>query len=206
MIGVVTGLVLHAKSNSSKLADRQDKVERYTGSVRSLLQTLRPAASGMVGAPTDPDDGASITALVDSAKTWNDSMPKALDEAGTLRPPTAAAQADSIFQQSVAMYSSAAQLFALVPDANDKVRADLLANASTVRDQASQLWANATSLLDDARSDLDMLPSGLSSPAVAPPSGQPTPATTTIPIQSGSGGKGGGNGGGNKKGSKNGSK
>lgn len=207
VIGVVTGLILHAKSNSSKLADRQDVVERYTGSVRSLLQTMTPAGSEMATAATDPNDAASILALKKSAKGWKDTLNQASDEAGTLRPPTSAATADSLFQQSVALYLSAAQLYALVPDANDATRPQLLANATTVRDQANQLWANAISTLDDLRSRLKMAPSGLRSPATAAQGAQPTPMSTTIQTGgSGNAGGNGGGGGGGKKGSKNGSK
>ena len=206
--GVITGFVLHAHSNSEKLADRQDAMERYTGSVRAVLQTMTPAASEMVAAPTSADDGATIVPLAKNAKEWQDTLNAAIDQAGTLRPPPAAASADSIFQQSAGLYLTAAQLYELVPDEPDETRGQLLASATTVRDQANQLWANAISLLDDVRDGLDMRGSGLRSPATAPPSGQTTPApveTNTSGGGNGNGGNGnGGNGGGGNKGSKNG--
>jgi hypothetical protein len=197
--GVITGLVLHAKSNSDKLADRQDALERYTSSVRSVLQTMTPAASEMITAPTDPEDGAAILPLKKDGRGWEDIFNSATTEAATLRPTASAANANSILQQSIGLYLTSAQLYQLVPDEPDKTRGELLTSASTVRDQANQLWVNGTAIIDELRDDLDMAPSGLRSPSTAPPSGQATPAPEqTIPVESGDGG------GGKKKGSKNG--
>jgi hypothetical protein len=205
--GVVTGLVLHAHSNSEKLADRQDAVERYTGSVRAVLQTMTPAASGMLTAPTDPTDGATVVPLTKNGKSWEDTLNAAITQAGQLRPPPAAQSADSLFQQSAGLYLTAAQLYQLVPNEPDKTRGDLLASATTVRDQANQLWSNAVSILDDLRAELEMSPSALRSPASAPPNGQPTPPPPPADSSGNGNGNGSGSGsggGGNKKGSKNG--
>jgi hypothetical protein len=199
--GVVTGFVLHARSNSAKLADRQDALDRYTGAVRAVLQSTTPAASEMASAPADANDFAGLAGLLKQAKDWQDTLDAAAQEAATLRPPGSALQANALFQQSVQLYTVAAQQYEILPDQPDKLRPKLLAATTTVRDQAGQLWANAVSILDDLRNELGMRPSGLRSPAIAPPSGQPTPVPQQTEDTSGGGG-----GGSKKKGSKNGSK
>jgi hypothetical protein len=197
--GVVTGLVLKAKSNSTKLADRQNAIERYTGSVRSVLQTITPAASEMVAAPTDPDDAAALDDLKKQSKSWVDTLDTATKDVSVLRPPPAALDAQTIFNQSVVVYRMAAQQYGLVPDANDKIRADLLIAAAGLRDEANSLWTNATTILDEARQELELSASGLRSPGTAPPGGQTTTAPTPLDSSKNSVGS-------KKKGSKNGSK
>lgn len=204
--GVVTGLILHAKSNSAKLADRQDAMERYTGSVRGVLQTITPAVSEMTIAPTDPTDKEGIAALSDDVDTWAQILKSGFNEAATLRPPPAARSADALFEQAVKLYQESAKTYALVPDAPAKLALDLLGSARSQRSSASELWANAMFILDDARHELEMSGSALTSPEVAQPSGQTTPAPVQTTTTGGEGAGGGGakGKGGDKKGGKNG--
>ena len=202
--GVITGIVLNAKSNSQKLADRQDAVERYTGSVRALLQAAAPTAGEMQSAPLKADDPAALDTLKEQAPKWIESLNDAVDRAQSLRPTPGTALANSLFQQSITFYASAAHFYELVPDEPEATRQELLHHAQIVRDQANNVWTNAGSLLDEIRHDLELSSSGLTSPATAA-AAIPSPAPSlTVPAPPAGGG--GGNGKSDKKGSENGSK
>jgi hypothetical protein len=213
---VVTGLVLNAKSNSEKLADRQDAFEEYTGSIRGVLQTLTPAASDMLTTPADAGDFASLSRLPRRAKQWSETINSAIDQLIALEPPARATLVQSFLEQSGQLYLNTSRIFELMADQPDKTRGELLAEATTMRDQANTLWVNALALLDEYRNELEMDPAGLRAPQSNPANVQPSPIQTDIGgggggqggggDGDGGGGDGGGNGGGNdQKGSGNGS-
>jgi hypothetical protein len=195
VIAVITGLVLKAKSSSEELADRQAVLERYTGSVRAVLQSLTPPASDMLTTPTDAGDFEGLARMPRRAEEWEDQVNDAIDQLVTLQPPPSATLVQAFLEQSSQLYLTTARLWEIMADQPDETRGELLAEASTLRDQANTLWVNATAILDEVRGDLDMDPSGLRSPASSPANSQPVPAPT-VPLEGG-GGQGDGNGGGN---------
>jgi hypothetical protein len=119
----------------------------------------------------------------------------------------------SLLEQSGQLYLNTSRVWEIMADQPDKTRGELLAEATTMRDQANTLWVNAVALLDEYRAELEMDPSGLRAPQQAPANIQPSPIQTDITGGGGQGGgggrgNGGGNGGGggnNQKGSGNGS-
>src|SRR5918999_4928212 len=83
---VITGFVLNARSDSAKLADRQDAMEEYTGSVRAVLQTLTPAAFDMLSTPANAGDFAGLSRLPRRAKEWSETINSAIDQLIALQP------------------------------------------------------------------------------------------------------------------------
>jgi uncharacterized membrane protein YgcG len=208
---VIAGFVVNARSDAARLEDRQEAMEEYTGSVRAVLQTLTPAASDMLTTPTDAGDFAGLARLPRRAKGWSDTINSAIDDLVALQPPARAVLVQSFFEQSTQLYLNTARVFALMADQPDKTRGELLAEATTMRDQANTLWVNAVALLDEYRAGLDMDPSGLRAPQASPANVQPSPVQTDLGGGGGGnggggdGGGGGGDGGGGAKGSGNGS-
>src|ERR671939_194544 len=87
VIAVVTGIVLKSRSDDAKLADRQDAMERYTGAIRGVLQTLTPPASEMLSTPSDAGDFAGLSKLPKKAKRWDEEINSAIDQLTGVQPP-----------------------------------------------------------------------------------------------------------------------
>ncbi|HEY7875307.1 MAG TPA: hypothetical protein VIG64_09310 [Actinomycetota bacterium] len=196
VLAVVAGFVLNARSDAAKLEDRQDALETYTGSVRAVLQNLTPPASDMLDVPINAGEFAELARLPRRAGEWEDQINAAIDQLVSLQPPPGAIYAHSLFEQSGQLYLTTARQWQIMADQPNKTRGELLAETTTLRDQANTLWVNATAILDQVRADLDMDPSGLRSPAQSPANSQPAPAPS-IPTGGGGGGNGGGGNGGN---------
>src|SRR5918998_2738884 len=101
---VITGFVLNARSDSAKLADQQDALEEYTGSVRAVLQTLTPAASDMLNTPADAGDFVGLSRLPRRAQRWSETINSAIDQLIVLRPPARATLVQSFLEQSGQLY------------------------------------------------------------------------------------------------------
>lgn len=195
-------LVNNARTTAREREQTQESLESYTDQVRALLQEVTGPATEMVAASQTAPENLRAT-----ARGWRESLVGAQTQAAQLLPPEEATSSGDLFNQSINLFTSAADTFATAAGLEGEQQTNLLAAAGAQVLSASQVWDAAVGLLDDAREDNDMRPSGLRSPTAAPPSGMDQPgAETTIPIEpddaggddAGGGGNGGGGGGGDQ--------
>jgi hypothetical protein len=159
LLGVAWWAIADARAKQAQRERRQSAIEDYTGRVRALLQTVRPAAEGMARAPTGKP------ALGRQARSWIESFRSARAQAAGHRVAVEAAPADRLYGEAIGVYRDAAETYRLVPAAPKPLQAKLLERASAQRDHAGVVWATATQILDAERARLELGPSGLAAPA-----------------------------------------
>lgn len=193
--------VNNARTESREREQTEQSFESYTDQVRALLQSITGPASEMAAATQTPPEN-----LKRAATGWSEAFTGAQTQVVQLLAPEGASASSELFAQSMSLFASAANTFATAADLEGQQRTELLAAASAQVGSAAQVWSAGVTVLDDARGDNDMSPSGLRSPTEAPPSGMQTPsAETTIPVDpddagddAGDGGGGGDGGGSNQ--------
>ena len=173
---------------------RADALDRYTGEVRGVLQSLRPAASDMSSAPTSVGEPGARKAIGERAGSWRSTIGAAHTNLSQVLSPGAAQSAHSLFLQSAQIYLAAAKTYALAAEIEGELADKALARAAEQRDQGGQLWQSATVLLDEQRAEVDLGVSGLTPPSLPP--AQPQNGTGTGAGQGDGSGAGEGSGGG----------
>lgn len=221
-IGVTVVLIQNTQEAAAELDKRQEALDSYTNEIKTVLQTLRPAAGAMAAAPPALEDDKQATELEDSAAGWSKAIEQAQTSFAEVAPPgpllelePSVQNINNLYAQSIGIYLSAARTYELAATTDPKSQADALAAATTQRGQASAVWTEATALLDKRRAGADIDPSGLTAPDAAAPSGAPPgdlptgfptegqppegevpPPGQAPPGNGGGGGNGEGNGGG----------
>jgi hypothetical protein len=147
---------------------RADALDRYTGEVRGVLQSLRPAASDMTTAPTSVGEPGARKSLGDRAASWRQAIGGSRTKLSRVLSPGAAQSAHSLFLQSAQIYLAAAKTYALAAEIEGDLADKALARAAEQRDQGGQLWQSATVLLDEQRGEVDLGVSGLTPPSLPP--------------------------------------
>lgn len=188
-------LVNNARSEAQQQEQAQQSLESYSDQVRGLLQQVTAPASEMTAVATAaPDD------LAADAGRWSEAFTSAQAGATAFSAPAAAAASQDLFLQSIQLYQGAADTFGVAAGLEGKQQTELIGAATAQAASAASVWDAAVAVLDDARDEVDLGPSGIRSPAAAPPTGVETPGspTATIPIEpedADGGGAGGGNAG-----------
>ncbi len=173
---------------------RADALDRYTGEVRGVLQSLRPAASDMTTAPTSVGEQETRKALRERATSWTETIEGAHTNLSRVLSPSSAQSAHSLFLQSAQIYLAAGKTYALAAQVEGDDADRVLARAAEQRDQGGQLWQSATVLLDEQRAEVGLGVSGLTPPSLPP--AQPQDGTGAGSGQGDGSGAGAGSGGG----------
>ncbi|MFN2526874.1 MAG: hypothetical protein ABR505_11525 [Actinomycetota bacterium] len=194
IVGLGVWAIGSARSNAREESVRREALEEYSGQMRSLLQALGEPATAMSAAPTQAD-GAGFDVLSDAAGGWAQALKNVAAQAGTIFPPSDLEGVHKVFSEAILLYEAAARTYALAPDAEGKLVDKLLARAADLRDRATAVWEGGIDVLDTARSEVGLDPSGLQSPTALAPPAVPT-AVPTIPITPGDEPAGGNNDGG----------
>jgi hypothetical protein len=190
-LAVAWGVIADARAESASLARRQSTLDDYTGRVRSLLQSARPAAEGMAQVGATP--GEDVTGLQERAGGWAESLEVARLQTQEPVDSPGAANANSLYGQALAIYSNAAKTYELVSAADGRLQDHLMERAAAQRDAGAALWLGATQVLDSARARVDLGPSGIGAPATPALGGAPpTQPGGAAPTQPGGGGENGG--------------
>ena len=198
VIGLIAWAVTNQSSEASRLEERQEALDTYTGQVRTVLQTLTPPVGEMAGASTIPPEELAAT-----AKAWDKGFSGAQKALSQANPPTDVQPVNALLLRSILMYVQAADTYELVPELEGDAREKLLSQAGVQVQNADAVFASAVAVLDQARLDADLSASNLESPSTsAPPAGpETTPGTETqTDTETIGGGGGGGSGGGSKGG------
>jgi hypothetical protein len=214
LIAVIAGLVIvliqNARDDAKALEKKQDQLDAYTNDVRALIQEVRPAISGMAAVqPGIPPD--QLKKLEKDANSWTKDLGKAQATVQTFAAAPGVEDATALYAQSVQLYGSTARSYTLALGLEGEDQTLAIGTASEIKAQAGALWSQATVILDEARSDADMEPSGLTPPdpaaaggvpgasppgavppGVVPPGGGVPPVAPEAPPGGGGGGQGSG--------------
>jgi hypothetical protein len=200
-IGGILALILaiwifNTVRTSGREADAiKQQLESYTGSVKSALQLVTPAATDMSQAAT-----ADPKTVAEDAKTWVKTLQDAQTQLSGAVPPPEAQAAHQIFQQSIEIFKTAASVLELAADLPTDTATKLVATTLAEVSVADGVWGTAVNALDDARAAAGLGSAALRSPINSDPAAQPSPLAT-VPVDSGaSPGSGSGGGKGNGKG------
>ena len=159
-VAIAWGVIADARAESARLERRQSTFDDYTGRMRSLLQSARPAAEGMAQVPATPGK-EDPEALRERAQGWFESLEIARLQTQEPVDPEAAADANELYGQALGILSGAARTYELVPESEGRLRNRLLERAAAQRDAGAALWLSATQVLDSARERLGLGPSGI---------------------------------------------
>jgi hypothetical protein len=178
LIGVAMWRISVNSSDNSTRKARQDALAAYTAEVEGYVNAIQQPVREMLGAPFNTANPEGIASLEDSTKSWV----KTLEANGaliqSLVPPEELTSMNLLFQQALLIYGSTAKTYALVPGEEDKGRQqELLTRASEFREQAGRVLGGALGVLDQARTDAGLRPSGIQLPSQMTPI-VPTPAPT----------------------------
>jgi hypothetical protein len=168
LVIVAVWAIANARSNAADLEDRQGALRSYTEGVQRFIQTVNGPASEMSGAA-----GLSDKQLAKQTKSWTKAFTGAQAQLSQMVPAADTESTNRLIQNSFFLYGSAAQTYSLVPEAEGKTKDRLKAQVTTQVVAAGGVFTEAITLLDAARSEAEMSPSGLSAPGGAPPGGAP---------------------------------
>ena len=162
--------VTDSRSEARALKATQDVLERYSDSVATLVESLQPTVSEMLGAPANLADEDAVAALKESAKKWAEDIEPEAAKAQALSPPEGFQPTAVVIQQSFMLYRSAVMTYKLIPGEEDERRRQkLLDRANDQRDLAGQSLTAALLAIDDARAGAEMDPAGIQPPSTFTP-------------------------------------
>ncbi len=181
-VGLVIYGVMNARTTAAESSRLRTSLTRYTGEIRSLLESVRPPVAAMVAVPTE---GPPPEELFTQAESWVKELEAAATRAQAIPPASGQQEAQRIFAQATALYVDAARTFSDAALANEASQKPILLRAAAQRDHATAFWQVGVSLLDSARSEAGLAPSGLSSPGEPSAGAQPPPQATPSPSPGG---------------------
>jgi hypothetical protein len=175
-------------SNESSEA-RGGAIESYTGSIRTVEQSLKAATEAMSQVPRQLSAKAAAK-LGNDAAPWIKTVAAAEVRITALTPPAGSQSYHRLFLQATQLYGTAAATFGSAAKAAGDGRTRLVAAAAELRDQAGGVWQSGIEVLDEVRRDVGLDASGLEPPSAPAPVG---PESTGFdPFGGGGGGNGGG--------------
>jgi uncharacterized membrane protein YgcG len=195
-IGTLIWAIGSARNEAKEVERQADVLDDYTSQIRGVLQPLNTPASEMATVPTTSSPKL-VKQLDKTAAGWRTSLSSAQEALSGVLPEDDVAAVHGLIAQAILGYTNAADTFALVPKADEKLQDDLLLRGASQNAQAGQVLTGAIAILDQLRGEVDLSPSGLRAPDSAPQT-QPSPIPTVLPTEDGGGG--GNSGGGNDSG------
>lgn len=199
LLVVALVMVNNARQEAREKEQAQETLENYTEQIKALQTRLSEAATEMAAVVVTPSED-----LAADAKEWTTVFTGAQAETAQFFAPEEATASGQLFTQSINLFKGAAETLAVAADLEGEQQQQLISAASTEVQSAAGVWDAAVSVLDEARDEVDLGASGISSPiSMTPPPTDPgaeTPdsSSATIPVTPPAGG-GGGDGGGKKK-------
>lgn len=179
VIGIIAAVVVAVTREPEADIRAQGELEGYTTQVGAVLSTAGDAGAGLAQAPTASDDDAFATLEKDAGK-WATGMKSAQLTAGQAPGPGQAPRVAELFQASLDLYLESTLTYQLAAGAEGKAADQMLERAAAQRDLATTVWTNALALLDEARTEVDLPASALTTPVTVIPgnAGEETPAPT----------------------------
>ena len=192
-IGIVVFTVQGNREDQEALEKKQNALTQYTDRVRNVLQSLRLPVEDMVAAPAAFEEPKQAEDLAEDAEGWAKDLEKLQGELVGITPEAAFQTAHTLYLHSITTYITASRAYSLAATSEDEnTQTEALALASAERDHASTLWTEATTLLDEQRSNAELELSGLNAPgapaAGTTPAAVPSGIPTDVPIEDDAGG------------------
>ncbi|MGI8775470.1 MAG: hypothetical protein ACR2KQ_10785 [Actinomycetota bacterium] len=191
-LGVIAWLIGSARERSQELDAERAALEQYSDQVGALLSQANDPIREMV-AVTEPSEEVRET-LAEDAEGWKTDLQQVQGSLAQILPDPQVIEVNQLFNEALALYSAAADTFALVPEARGNLRDQIFTRAAVQRDTASALFETAIGVLNRMRADRDMPASGLLPPAGPPAGSMEVPAgeEIEIPVEGGAEEEGGG--------------
>jgi hypothetical protein len=177
--GLVIVLIQNSRDEAQALESRQERLDEYTGDIRALIQEVRPDVSAMAAIPPGGIPEDQVAKLEKDAKGWADGLTRAQAEVQQVASVSGVENVTPLYSQAVQLYASAARAYQLALALSGAEQAQALATAAEIKAQAGALWNQATALLDEARADAELEPSGLTPPD--PAAGGAAPGQPPLP-------------------------
>lgn len=200
LLVVILVMVNNARQEAQEKERAQETLENYTEQIKALQTRISEPATEMAAVVTTPSED-----LAADAKEWTTVFTAAQAETAQFFAPEEATASGQLFTQSINLFKAAAETLAVAADLEGEQQQQLISAASTEVQSAAGVWDAAVSVLDEARDEVDLGASGISSPISMTPPTEPSVETpdsssATIPVTPPAGGGGGDGGGKNKKG------
>lgn len=196
LVVAILVMVNSSRQEASERRQAQETLENYTEQVKALQARISQPATEMAAVTTAPPDDLAV-----AGEEWTTTFTAAQAETAQFFAPEGATASGQLFTQSINLFKAAAETLTVAEGLEDRPQQDLISAASTQVQSAGGVWDAAVSVLDEARDEVDLGASGISSPvSVTPPAVQtPDPSSATIPVTPpAGGGSGGGKSGGGK--------
>lgn len=184
-IGILIALIVDIRSEASDKDARKEALETYTDNVRGPLELAASPASQMSLIGTTPR-GKDLEDLDKDAEGWVTELQEAQTQLAQTFPDPSTAGVNQLFNESIALYISAANTLATLPDIeDDELRQEIFNQAATVRDTASAVFESAITVLDQLRDDVGIGTSGIRAPIAQPPAMEDPAADPGAELESG---------------------
>ena len=164
--------VADSRSDSRAREARIEEIQAFTADLRALFQNMTPLVTEIQGAGSLSDDD-----LTENVKAWKKQLPEVQSASAALAPPTELASTAGLVSQSFLLLEQSIDLYALIQDLEGDSREQAQASASGVFSASGSTLTTLVGLIDQARGELDLPPSGLVVPG-SQPIAQPTPQAT----------------------------
>lgn len=176
VVGVAMWAVTARSSAAAEQSARQDELTRYTDEVGDLVTKAQQPVREMLGAAFNTANPEAIEALRRSAPGWGDDLEALAAVSQNLQAPEGLERSATVIQQALLGYRTAARTYQLVPgESNLRRQQELIERATEQRDQAGTVLVAGLGMIDDARDEAGMDPSGIQAPSAMTPI-IPTPA------------------------------
>ena len=147
---------------------RQDALNEFTRTIDGLRLDLGSPVSQMASVARTPSKEVLKT-LTKDATGWVKAINDVKDETKGLQGPEGLTSLPALFDQAIGLYANAATSYQVVPGLPEGDRAELLATAQYQLGSAGGVWQAGVGILDEARAEEGLDPSGLSPPGAPVP-------------------------------------
>jgi hypothetical protein len=147
---------------------RQDALNEFTRAVDGLRQDLGGPVSAM-GAVARTPSKKVLETLNEDATGWVKDINDLRQDDQSLQGPDGLTSLPALFDQAVGLYANAATSYQVVTSIDEEQRGEILATAQYQLGSAGGVWQAGVGILDEARAEEGLDPSGLSPPSAAAP-------------------------------------
>lgn len=181
-IGTIIWLIGSAQNEAKELEARQAQLETYDDQIEGVLQQATPVAQDMASVQAPPADADAADDLAADSERWIADLQQSQTQVSQILPAPEVESINELFNEALSLYVAAAQTFALVPEAEGRLQADIHTRAVAQRDTAAAVWTSAIDVLDTLRSSAELSASGLRPPVSASqvPDPNASPGTEVI--------------------------
>jgi hypothetical protein len=167
LAGVGT-VIAQVNAAGDRRSERQEALTEFTRTIEGLQQDLGGTVAEMAGVARTPSKKVLET-LKDDATGWVKAVNDVRSETQGLQGPEGLASLPALFDQAVGLYAQAATMYQIVPGLDDDDRVELLSTATYQLGAAAGVWQAGVGILDEARAEDGLDPSGIAPPNAAIP-------------------------------------